>query len=160
MELCWWSWAKQQCPLRWSWWDDLSMASIQVNLVYEENHCISFSSYYFILSPSLPQVIVNYRLLWKCMISLWTPLGVSLSVHTIYLVECAPKRLRAMVGVTVATFISFGKFSGQLLGIRWGDWRHGYCGESSKGSSVVVSNDSSNVKRMFLQNNDVLSVDV
>uniref|UniRef100_A0A3B4XYA2 Solute carrier family 2, facilitated glucose transporter member 5 n=1 Tax=Seriola lalandi dorsalis TaxID=1841481 RepID=A0A3B4XYA2_SERLL len=43
--------------------------------------------------------------------------GVSLSAHTVYLVECAPKRLRGMVGVTVATFISLGKFSGQLLGI-------------------------------------------
>ncbi|KAM4634102.1 solute carrier family 2 member 11, like [Polymixia lowei] len=43
--------------------------------------------------------------------------GVSLSVHTMYLVECAPKRLRGMVGVTVVTFISMGKFWGQLLGI-------------------------------------------
>ena len=44
--------------------------------------------------------------------------GVSLSVHTMYLVECAPKRLRGMVGVSVATFVSLGKFSGQLLGLR------------------------------------------
>ncbi|XP_035040999.1 solute carrier family 2 member 11, like [Hippoglossus stenolepis] len=43
--------------------------------------------------------------------------GVSLSAHTMYLVECAPKKLRGMVGVTIGTFISFGKFSGQLLGI-------------------------------------------
>ncbi|XP_019937450.2 solute carrier family 2 member 11, like [Paralichthys olivaceus] len=43
--------------------------------------------------------------------------GVSLSAHTMYLVECAPKRLRGMVGVTISTFISLGKFCGQLLGI-------------------------------------------
>ncbi|XP_034457985.1 solute carrier family 2 member 11, like isoform X2 [Hippoglossus hippoglossus] len=43
--------------------------------------------------------------------------GVSLSAHTMYLVECTPKKLRGMVGVTIGTFISFGKFSGQLLGI-------------------------------------------
>ncbi|XP_040915265.1 solute carrier family 2 member 11, like [Toxotes jaculatrix] len=43
--------------------------------------------------------------------------GVSLSAHTMYLIECAPKRLRGMVGVTIATFISLGKFCGQLLGI-------------------------------------------
>ncbi|XP_028273044.1 solute carrier family 2 member 11, like isoform X2 [Parambassis ranga] len=43
--------------------------------------------------------------------------SVSLSAHTMYLTECAPKRLRGMVGVTIATFISLGKFSGQLLGI-------------------------------------------
>ncbi|XP_038589655.1 solute carrier family 2 member 11, like [Micropterus salmoides] len=43
--------------------------------------------------------------------------GVSISAQTMYLVECAPKKLRGMVVVTVATFISFGKFCGQLLGI-------------------------------------------
>lgn len=56
----------------------------------------------------------------ECMIPLCAPVGISLSAHTIYLVECAPKILRAMVGVTIATFVSCGKFSGQLLGIRWG----------------------------------------
>ncbi|XP_076614847.1 solute carrier family 2 member 11, like [Chaetodon auriga] len=61
--------------------------------------------------------------------------GVSLTVHPIYLVECAPKRLRGMVGVTIATFISLGKFIGQLLGIsellgtqeRW-SWLLGFNG--------------------------------
>ncbi|XP_057177678.1 solute carrier family 2 member 11, like [Triplophysa rosa] len=43
--------------------------------------------------------------------------GVSLIVHTLYILECAPKRLRGMVGVSVASFVSLGKFSGQLLGI-------------------------------------------
>ncbi|XP_044031127.1 solute carrier family 2 member 11, like [Siniperca chuatsi] len=61
--------------------------------------------------------------------------GVSLSAHTMYLVECAPKKLRGMVGVTIATFISLGKFCGQLLGIsellgtqeRW-SWLLGFNG--------------------------------
>ncbi|XP_066507594.1 solute carrier family 2 member 11, like [Hoplias malabaricus] len=43
--------------------------------------------------------------------------GVALTVHTMYVLECTPKSLRAMVGVTVAGFVSFGKFSGQVLGI-------------------------------------------
>ncbi|XP_075960227.1 solute carrier family 2 member 11, like [Anarhichas minor] len=43
--------------------------------------------------------------------------GVNLAAHTMYLIECAPKNLRGMVGVTPATFLSLGKFSGQLLGI-------------------------------------------
>uniref|UniRef100_A0A3Q1F1S3 Solute carrier family 2, facilitated glucose transporter member 5 n=1 Tax=Acanthochromis polyacanthus TaxID=80966 RepID=A0A3Q1F1S3_9TELE len=43
--------------------------------------------------------------------------GVGLSAHTMYLLECAPKQLRETVGVTIASFISLGKFSGQLLGI-------------------------------------------
>lgn len=46
------------------------------------------------------------------------PAGIGLSAHSIYLVECAPKSLRGMVGVTVATSASFGKFFAQLLGIR------------------------------------------
>lgn len=45
-------------------------------------------------------------------------IGIGLTVHTMYLIECAPKRLRGMVGVTIGTFVSLGKFSGQLLGIR------------------------------------------
>ncbi|TRY68063.1 hypothetical protein DNTS_003641 [Danionella cerebrum] len=43
--------------------------------------------------------------------------GVGLTVHTMYILECAPKRLRGMVGVSVASFASMGKFTGQLLGI-------------------------------------------
>uniref|UniRef100_A0A3B4ZUE8 Solute carrier family 2, facilitated glucose transporter member 5 n=1 Tax=Stegastes partitus TaxID=144197 RepID=A0A3B4ZUE8_9TELE len=43
--------------------------------------------------------------------------SIGLSAHTMYLVECAPRQLREMVGVTIATFISLGKFCGQLLGI-------------------------------------------
>ncbi|KAJ8260877.1 hypothetical protein COCON_G00166000 [Conger conger] len=44
--------------------------------------------------------------------------GVSLSVHTMYLMECAPRRLRGLVGFTVTSFVSMGKFSGQLMGLR------------------------------------------
>uniref|UniRef100_A0A672ZPS0 Solute carrier family 2, facilitated glucose transporter member 5 n=1 Tax=Sphaeramia orbicularis TaxID=375764 RepID=A0A672ZPS0_9TELE len=43
--------------------------------------------------------------------------GVNFSAHPMFLLECTPKRIRGMVGVTIATFISLGKFSGQLLGI-------------------------------------------
>lgn len=46
------------------------------------------------------------------------PLGVILAAHALYLAECAPKRLRGMVGVTIGTFLALGRFSGQLLGIR------------------------------------------
>ncbi|XP_029921693.1 solute carrier family 2 member 11, like [Myripristis murdjan] len=61
--------------------------------------------------------------------------GCSLTVHMMYVVECAPKRLRGMVGVTAISFISFGKLCGQLLGIsellgtedRW-PWLLGFSG--------------------------------
>ncbi|XP_036450878.1 solute carrier family 2 member 11, like [Colossoma macropomum] len=43
--------------------------------------------------------------------------GVALTVHTMYVLECAPKKLRGMVGVSVGGFVSFGKFSGQVLGL-------------------------------------------
>ncbi|XP_058268325.1 solute carrier family 2 member 11, like isoform X2 [Hemibagrus wyckioides] len=43
--------------------------------------------------------------------------GVSLSVHTMYILDCAPKNLRGMVGASVGSFVALGKFFGQLLGI-------------------------------------------
>ncbi|KAL2102944.1 hypothetical protein ACEWY4_002112 [Coilia grayii] len=64
-----------------------------------------------------------------------SPAGMSLTAHCIYLPECAPKRLRGMVGFSVTTFVSIGKFSGQLLGLsellgteeRW-PWLLGFSG--------------------------------
>ncbi|XP_028827142.1 solute carrier family 2, facilitated glucose transporter member 9-like [Denticeps clupeoides] len=61
--------------------------------------------------------------------------GISLTAHTMYVLECSPKKLRGMVGVSVATFVSMGKFFGQLLGIsellgtpdRW-PWLLGFSG--------------------------------
>uniref|UniRef100_W5MIG2 Solute carrier family 2, facilitated glucose transporter member 5 n=1 Tax=Lepisosteus oculatus TaxID=7918 RepID=W5MIG2_LEPOC len=44
--------------------------------------------------------------------------GVSLNIHSMYMVECAPKKLRGLVGVSVATFVSIGKFWGQLVGLK------------------------------------------
>ncbi|XP_041084683.1 solute carrier family 2, facilitated glucose transporter member 11-like [Polyodon spathula] len=43
--------------------------------------------------------------------------GISLNVQTMYLGESAPKRLRGLVSMTVSTFLSIGKLSGQLLGL-------------------------------------------
>ncbi|KAK3549961.1 hypothetical protein QTP86_016841, partial [Hemibagrus guttatus] len=43
--------------------------------------------------------------------------GVSLTAHTMYILDCAPKNLRGMVGASVGSFVSLGKFFGQLLGI-------------------------------------------
>ncbi|MGH0151449.1 UNVERIFIED_CONTAM: hypothetical protein FKN15_024099 [Acipenser sinensis] len=43
--------------------------------------------------------------------------GISLNVQTMYLGESAPKRLRGLVSMTVSTFLSTGKLSGQLLGL-------------------------------------------
>ncbi|XP_066545317.1 solute carrier family 2 member 11, like [Amia ocellicauda] len=43
--------------------------------------------------------------------------GVSLNIHTMYIAECAPKRLRGIVGVTASSFVSTGKFFGQLIGL-------------------------------------------
>ncbi|XP_061076856.1 solute carrier family 2 member 9, like 1 [Conger conger] len=44
--------------------------------------------------------------------------GLGASIHTIYLGESSPKKLRGMVTLTAATFISIGKLTGQLAGLR------------------------------------------
>ncbi|XP_043107480.1 solute carrier family 2 member 9, like 1 [Puntigrus tetrazona] len=44
--------------------------------------------------------------------------GLGLSVHTIYLGESSPKRIRGMVAITATTFMSLGKLLGQFVGLR------------------------------------------
>ncbi|XP_053726796.1 solute carrier family 2, facilitated glucose transporter member 9-like [Synchiropus splendidus] len=44
--------------------------------------------------------------------------GIGISAHTLYLIECSPRRLRTMLAVTVGIYVGLGKFTGQLLGIR------------------------------------------
>lgn len=44
--------------------------------------------------------------------------GINFAAHSVYVIECAPKNLKGMVGVTVSNFMSVGRFTGQLLGLR------------------------------------------
>uniref|UniRef100_A0A3B3C8T6 Solute carrier family 2 member 11, like n=1 Tax=Oryzias melastigma TaxID=30732 RepID=A0A3B3C8T6_ORYME len=66
----------------------------------------------------LSQTAVSFEMIMVARFLYGINSGVGLSAQTMYLIECAPKRLRGMVGVSVATFLSLGRFSGQLLGIR------------------------------------------
>ncbi|KAI1890946.1 hypothetical protein AGOR_G00158820 [Albula goreensis] len=44
--------------------------------------------------------------------------GLGANIHNIYLGESSPKKLRGMVTLTAATFVSIGKLTGQLSGLR------------------------------------------
>lgn len=44
--------------------------------------------------------------------------GIGLNVHSMYLGESAPKELRGLVSLTRAMFVAFGKFVGQVIGLR------------------------------------------
>uniref|UniRef100_A0A8C5LMW5 Major facilitator superfamily (MFS) profile domain-containing protein n=1 Tax=Leptobrachium leishanense TaxID=445787 RepID=A0A8C5LMW5_9ANUR len=44
--------------------------------------------------------------------------GVSLNLHTMYIGECAPQKMRGMVTVSVSFFIAVGKLMGFLIGLR------------------------------------------
>ncbi|CAJ1070779.1 solute carrier family 2 member 11%2C like [Xyrichtys novacula] len=82
--------------------------------------CLLFNNFGTILGAVLmifSQAAVSFEMIMVGRLLYGITSGVSLSAHPLYLVECAPKRLRGMVGVTVGTFISLGKFGGQLLGI-------------------------------------------
>lgn len=46
-------------------------------------------------------------------------LGVGLSSHLIYLGESSPRKIRGRVTLTVATFLSLGKLSGQFFGLTY-----------------------------------------
>ncbi|GCC43365.1 hypothetical protein chiPu_0027492 [Chiloscyllium punctatum] len=43
---------------------------------------------------------------------------IGLNVHSMYLGESAPKELRGLVSLTRAMFVAFGKFIGQVVGLR------------------------------------------
>uniref|UniRef100_H3CUP9 Solute carrier family 2, facilitated glucose transporter member 5 n=1 Tax=Tetraodon nigroviridis TaxID=99883 RepID=H3CUP9_TETNG len=78
------------------------------------NNCVTVAGAVLMLLSTTAQ---SFEMIMAARFIYGVSAGVGLSVHSIYLLECAPKRLRGMVGVTVATFASFGKFLAQLLGI-------------------------------------------
>lgn len=45
--------------------------------------------------------------------------GVGLSNHLMYIGESSPRKIRGRVTLTVATFLSFGKLSGQFFGLTY-----------------------------------------
>lgn len=67
------------------------------------------------------QTVTSLNLVRLCMwVLLIFPvtLGASLSVYPMYVMEITPRKLKGIVGVSIGSFLSLGKFSGQLLGIR------------------------------------------
>ncbi|XP_072921483.1 solute carrier family 2, facilitated glucose transporter member 11-like isoform X1 [Hemitrygon akajei] len=44
--------------------------------------------------------------------------GYGMNIHCMYLMECSPKKLRGLVTITTAIFISLGKCLGQIVGLR------------------------------------------
>ncbi|XP_051907730.1 solute carrier family 2 member 11, like [Hippocampus zosterae] len=87
--------------------------------------------------------------------------GISLCAHSLYTVECTPKILQGVVGVTIATFISMGKFVGQLLGLsellgtedRW-PWLLGFSGFAALFQLVSLSFLPESPKFLLLNQGD------
>uniref|UniRef100_A0A4W3HZU0 Solute carrier family 2, facilitated glucose transporter member 5 n=2 Tax=Callorhinchus milii TaxID=7868 RepID=A0A4W3HZU0_CALMI len=44
--------------------------------------------------------------------------GIGLHVHSIYIMECSPKKLRGVVTLSIAISISIGKCTGQIMGLK------------------------------------------
>ncbi|KAM6901505.1 LOW QUALITY PROTEIN: solute carrier family 2 member 11, like [Lycodopsis pacificus] len=97
-----------------------SLVSVQLISKFGSKQTLSFCNFVAIIGAVL--MLLSQRAMSFEMIIVGRFLcgmnsGVNLSAHTMYVIECTPKNLRGMVGVTPATFLSLGKFSGQLLGI-------------------------------------------
>uniref|UniRef100_UPI0037E7FF83 solute carrier family 2 member 11, like n=1 Tax=Semicossyphus pulcher TaxID=241346 RepID=UPI0037E7FF83 len=87
---------------------------------YGRKRCLLFNNFVAIVGALLmifSQRAMSFEMIMVGRFLYGINSGLSLPAHPLYLVECSPKRLRGMVGVTVGTFISLGKFGGQLLGI-------------------------------------------
>ncbi|KAM9793222.1 solute carrier family 2 member 11, like [Syngnathus typhle] len=90
--------------------------------------------------------------------------GINMSVHTLYIIECSPKMLKAMVGVTVATFVGLGKFTGQVLGLsellgtedRW-PWLLGFIGFTALFQLVTLPFLPESPKYLLLSQGDRLA---
>uniref|UniRef100_A0A672JJM9 Solute carrier family 2, facilitated glucose transporter member 5 n=1 Tax=Salarias fasciatus TaxID=181472 RepID=A0A672JJM9_SALFA len=66
----------------------------------------------------LSQLTTSYEMIVVARLLYGINAGVSFVAHPMYVIECTPKRLRGIVGVTIATCMSLGKLTGQVLGIR------------------------------------------
>ncbi|KAK7895703.1 hypothetical protein WMY93_021028 [Mugilogobius chulae] len=65
----------------------------------------------------LSKTVMSFEMIMAARLLYGMNAGLGFICHTMYLVECTPKRLRGAVVVTVAAFVSSGKFLGQLLGL-------------------------------------------
>ncbi|XP_071322391.1 solute carrier family 2 member 11, like [Trachinotus anak] len=97
-----------------------SMVACPLISKYGRKQCLLLSNFVAIFGAVLmvlSQTAMSFEMIMVGRFLYGINSGVSLTAQSMYLVECSPKRLRGMVGVTIATFASLGKFCGQLLGI-------------------------------------------
>ncbi|XP_070408745.1 solute carrier family 2 member 11, like [Nothobranchius furzeri] len=98
-----------------------SLAAGPLASKFGRKRCLLFNNFVAIVGAILmvlSQAAMSFEMIMVARFLYGANAGVGLSAHAMYLNECAPKKLRVMVGVTVATFLALGKFCGQLLGIR------------------------------------------
>ncbi|XP_028318670.1 solute carrier family 2 member 11, like isoform X2 [Gouania willdenowi] len=96
------------------------LGSLAAGLLVSKKKCLLFNNFLVISGALLMlfskkaasfEMIIVGRFLYGI------SAGVCLTAHPLYVLECTPKRLSGMVGVTLSTSASFGRFCGQLLGI-------------------------------------------
>ncbi|XP_063077065.1 solute carrier family 2, facilitated glucose transporter member 11-like [Engraulis encrasicolus] len=83
----------------------------------------------------LSKTAVSFEMIMAARLIYGVNAGIGLTVHCIYLPECSPKKLQAMMGFFSTTFISVGILMGQILGLsevlgteeRW-PWLLGFSG--------------------------------
>ncbi|CAL8321438.1 unnamed protein product [Lota lota] len=98
-----------------------SLLAAQMSKKYGRSQCLLMNNLVAILAAVLmilSKRAMSFEMIMVARFLYGINTGVGITIHPMYLVECAPKNLRGTVGVTTATFASLGKFFGQLLGIR------------------------------------------
>ncbi|XP_008422305.1 solute carrier family 2 member 11, like [Poecilia reticulata] len=98
-----------------------SLIASSISSRFGRNRCLLLNNFWAILGAILmisSRTANSFEMIMVGRFLYGINAGIGLSAQAMYLTESAPKNLRAMVGVTIATALAVGKFCGQLLGIR------------------------------------------
>ncbi|XP_048412036.1 solute carrier family 2, facilitated glucose transporter member 11-like isoform X2 [Stegostoma tigrinum] len=98
-----------------------SLIAGHLSVKYGRRNCLTFNNILTIagaLSVGFSRMARSFEMILVARFMYGVTAGNGLNVHCMYLMECSPKKLRGIVTITTAIFISIGKCLGQIIGLR------------------------------------------
>ncbi|XP_067861730.1 solute carrier family 2, facilitated glucose transporter member 11-like isoform X1 [Heptranchias perlo] len=92
-----------------------------LSVKYGRKNCLVFNNILAIVAAAivgLSRMARSFEMILVARFLYGVNAGNGMNIHCMYLMECSPKKLRGVVTVTTAIFISLGKCLGQIIGLR------------------------------------------